>query len=551
MSISAVFDAVGGALLILGAAGSGKTTSLLELARNLIARAERDETLPLPVVLPLSSWAEERLPLAAWLVDELSKRYSVPRDVGRMWVARDLVLPLLDGLDEVEPEHREACAAAIHAFRVAHGRVPLAVCCRTAEYGMLRARLRLGGIVALRPLTPQQVDAHLARFGSKLAALRAALQERKAWQQLAETPLLLNMLMIVYQDGAPALPEATSLEEQRTRLFGQYVHRMVERPEVSRGDRPAQARDERPRSRQPYTSVQFTGWLAWLAKTLTRHRQTVLTLEQIQPDWLPTPMQQWLVKVGAVAVAGLFYGLCGWLFVGRADGLLGALRAWLIFGLLFGLYFGTKGGAYSNTIQPVEETLEWSWSAVSGGLRVGLLAGLAGGLFTLVFGILVALVFGLEGGLGIWLQAGLFVGLFFGLIGATMGFAEGRSVTRSAPNKGLWRSARTALYVGLYFGLLGGLAVGRYGLNGGQYIGLEDGLFFGVTTGGLFGLVKGGGACIRHLILRLFLWRNGATPRPWDYIRFLDDAAERVLLHNVGGGYIFIHRMLQEHFASM
>jgi len=38
---------------------------------------------------------------------------------------------------------------------------------------------------------------------------------------------------------------------------------------------------------------------------------------------------------------------------------------------------------------------------------------------------------------------------------------------------------------------------------------------------------------------------------PWNYPRFLDSAAERILLRKVGGGYIFVHRLLLEYFASL
>jgi hypothetical protein len=37
---------------------------------------------------------------------------------------------------------------------------------------------------------------------------------------------------------------------------------------------------------------------------------------------------------------------------------------------------------------------------------------------------------------------------------------------------------------------------------------------------------------------------------PWGLVRFLDYAAERVLLRKVGGGYIFVHRLLLEYFAQ-
>jgi len=34
-------------------------------------------------------------------------------------------------------------------------------------------------------------------------------------------------------------------------------------------------------------------------------------------------------------------------------------------------------------------------------------------------------------------------------------------------------------------------------------------------------------------------------------VTFLDEAAERLLLRKVGGGYIFVHRLLLDYFASL
>ena len=101
VSVSAVFDQTAKALLILGGPGAGKTTLLLELARDLLDQAKQDLEHPLPVVFNLSSWAARPRPLAEWLVDELRERYVVPRKLGQAWVEGDLILPLLDGLDEV------------------------------------------------------------------------------------------------------------------------------------------------------------------------------------------------------------------------------------------------------------------------------------------------------------------------------------------------------------------------------------------------------------------------------------------------------------------
>ena len=164
----------------------------------------------------------------------------------------------------------------------------------------------------------------------------------------------------------------------------------------------------------------------------------------------------------------------------------------------------------------------------------------------LVVGLVVGLVagcLGLGGGLHLLLESGLSVG---GI------------ETRNIPNQGIHRSARNALVVGLVAGLVGGLVVGLvFGLVVGLISGLSwrragrravRGLVGGLAVGLGAGLNAGGQACLEHLVLRLFLVRNGSAP--WDYAKFLDHAAERILLRKVGGGYIFIHRMLLEYFAT-
>ena len=65
----------------------------------------------------------------------------------------------------------------------------------------------------------------------------------------------------------------------------------------------------------------------------------------------------------------------------------------------------------------------------------------------------------------------------------------------------------------------------------------------------LFAMAASGTPVIKHFSLRIILWVNGFIP--WNYARFLDYATERILLQKVGGGYIFVHRMLMEHFAKM
>jgi hypothetical protein len=73
----------------------------------------------------------------------------------------------------------------------------------------------------------------------------------------------------------------------------------------------------------------------------------------------------------------------------------------------------------------------------------------------------------------------------------------------------------------------------------------------GVGLGGtIVGWLRNGGrANLQHLVLRLILWRNDLAHLR--YVRFLDYAAERIFLRKVGGGYIFVHRLLQDYFADL
>jgi hypothetical protein len=173
-----LFDECSGAFLILGEPGSGKTTTLFEIVRDLIARAETDETRYIPVVLNLSSWAAKQEFLEDWLFEELNTKYHIPKRIARPWIENDTLL-LLDGLDEVKAESRDKCGDAINRFRQEH-LVPLAVCSRTAGYETLTARIHLQGAISFHPLAPAQIDAYLAGAGAELQAVRTTLQQQFA-----------------------------------------------------------------------------------------------------------------------------------------------------------------------------------------------------------------------------------------------------------------------------------------------------------------------------------------------------------------------------------
>ncbi|NES72290.1 MAG: hypothetical protein F6K24_47390 [Okeania sp. SIO2D1] len=142
--------------------------------------------------------------------------------------------------------------------------------------------------------------------------------------------------------------------------------------------------------------------------------------------------------------------------------------------------------------------------------------------------------------------------LIFTIIPGIIGFLDrGENLEQTIiPNQGIWRSAKNACFFFFLFFPIGILCSLNYAQEARHEIislGLAIGLL-GLMAGGR-GPVFAGLVLIQHFTLRFILWWRGYAP--WNYARFLDYATERIFLRKVGGGYIFIHQILQEHFAKI
>jgi eukaryotic-like serine/threonine-protein kinase len=554
-----IFTRSGRSLLILGNPGSGKTITMLQLADTLLAAAERDSNEPIPVIMNLSSWARTKGKLSEWLVEEIFTQYGLKRDLTRAWIAGNQFVYLLDGLDEVAEAVRDDCITAINEFKAEHS-AEMVICSRTGDYEKLERRLLMGAAVQMQPLTHEQVNEYLARGGKELQAVRTTLKTDAELRELATEPLMLSMMTLAYQgvERIDLRPRAGKAERRR-HIFDNYIQRMLTHRPLPKDS--------------PYTEQQALDWLKNLAAGMVQHNQSIFYIDELQPSWLTEGWRSYYQRVGGLLagllVGGLAVGLVGGLTFGLISRWVGLLLCGLGCGLGLGLMsFGTW------KIGPFSEELAWEFpsllKASEGltrglifGLRFGLIGGAIGGLsFGLISGLIRGLVFGLIGGM----IGGLLFGLFLGLIGglATITIKSKKLSQRTQPNRGVRRARKNALRMALLFGLIGvligGLSVGviggvSFGLIGGLTVMLRIGMPTGLISGLIAGLIKYGGSDIfKHYALRYILFRAGVLPYPFRtgcLVAYLDSMKDRLFLRRVGGGWIFIHRTLMEHFAEL
>ncbi len=272
--------------------------------------------------------------------------------------------------------------------------------------------------------------------------------------------------------------------------------------------------------------------------------------------------QKLITFLGNRLVYGLIFGLLngvlvGWLgvlnnyfFESLPDRLVygESLSSGIVYGLvnliLATLNYGMIG-KLDIKIQPAE-IVAWSWESLRHNLVRSFVNGL---LIGLIYGGLMGLLYNawilqISIGAGIGLGLGLVFALISGLSHEML--IEQNIIT---PNQGIRNSFRNSIIIGLAIGLMSGIGLGLpQVLGSGFHMGLVLGLIFGLCIGLNFWMRSGGDACILHALLRVCLWQ--AKFIPWNYPRFLDFAVEHILLRRVGGGYIFIHRLLQDYLAA-
>ena len=221
-----------GRLLLLGAPGAGKTTTLVAFARDAAVTRLNDRSAPIPVLASVHTW-DAKTPIPVWAQEQTQAQTGV----GGVELTGQPLLYLLDGLDELDgspdrddasgrPDRRRtwfcrrledelSTASVVVSSRNGDGRR-----CHQVSPPPDPVSPSMTAVV-LQPLEDRQIRAYLAAYGC--SPLWQTLKADPSLLALARTPLLLSLFVYAFQGEEDAPPDLSKLDEAS--LFDRFVHR--------------------------------------------------------------------------------------------------------------------------------------------------------------------------------------------------------------------------------------------------------------------------------------------------------------------------------------
>jgi hypothetical protein len=346
----------GGRLVVLGPGGAGKSTLAVLLMDDLLGRRRPGD--PVPVLVPASTLVPGEM-MKGWLERTLAGRYPPLRDTRAYGaeaiaglVARRGVLPVIDGLDDLEPEPRGQLLGALsRAFGPCQ---PLILTCRGPEYReaveVAGAVLPGGAVIELGAVAGEDAARFLERgtAGPRARSLRQVVDAIRArpggpLAMALSSPLMVALVRASCTgsgcdsgSGTGDVAAGLARQDDQAAVESQLLDGLIG---ASFG---ARATSEEARPDQPWDARDAERWLAFLARHLARWRSYDL-------DWLrlryavaafTDPLRRaGLGAVLAFVLAGTLFGLGRALPFGGIQGLLYGLGHGLDAALIVGAIY--------------------------------------------------------------------------------------------------------------------------------------------------------------------------------------------------------------------
>ena len=596
-----------GRLVITGAPGSGKTVLALELVLALLKARKRDSMKRVPVRMSLASWtippdpphrardiADAGAAVEAWVCDHLERVYQLSSVSAWELVRAGKILPVLDGLDEMDaadtttggphapggPRARRALET-LNLYGHNTDPAPVVLTCRSGPYEALDVWAMSAARVEITRVSPAQAREFIhARVG-----------DRGRWREVVHaldtdpsgtlarnlsTPWRLTMAVTVHEQRH--LVTRDHLYEPRDLLVPALANEAAMRDHLNR----LYVQTAPDRGGRAYTPQQIHAWLHVLARYLDTNTTTgrvvggrVLSGTDLVPHELwplarrdPRTLHTVLVFIttvllGLVAGTGLFM----FLWKGPVPDWQSPVAMFCCL-LLFNVYRPRDWPRPTRLDLGQLRTPQGQRKALAG-LALGIATGIAAGIaITVAFGFAdqqpmpgpKEVLSGMLGG-----------GIVFGLpIGLTLGFTAGLGNDGGTevkdPRDVVRADLRFGRILGIMFGTVLGIVLGIMSGNG-NGIGIGIGIISGIKKGNesnlgtaiaagilfgfflafTFGLLRAP-AAMRYFAFLLCV-RVGPRALPWRLGRFLHWATKAELLRTSGIAYQFRHRELQDWLA--
>lgn len=212
-------------IVILGAAGSGKTTELLNLTTRLCRSAvDQAEARLLPIYVDMKNWREGSL--ISHIV-EVFKEYGFGFETSMVKTMLDSfsVILLFDGLDEVPPGNLPDRVNQMKSIAGSHENVKMIVACRATVY-----TANLGFPIAyLEPLQDADIIEYMTQFSGRKFSPGRFYSWPTPLRELSKHPLTLGFIANIIAEGC----EPASLAD----VYLKYIDFLFTRWEKARGAR--------------------------------------------------------------------------------------------------------------------------------------------------------------------------------------------------------------------------------------------------------------------------------------------------------------------------